>query len=225
MIVGGARENVGNLVVQQIGIQCFNFKEFGHLPKECRKPKKVKDFAYHKEKMLMCKQAEQGVPLQAEHVDWLADTDAEIDEQELEAHYSLIAKIQEVVSPESNLNAKPLEQVQNNDEYNVFANVNQHCVQSESTSNTCFVEKDDNDVTPDSSDMCEHDIQTDQNAEDERVALANLIANLKLDVDESKKIQKKLKKANTSLAHELEQCKYILAETSKTLEESNSVQD
>nr|GEU31026.1 hypothetical protein [Tanacetum cinerariifolium] len=134
-----------------------------------------------------------------------------------------MAKIQEVVSPESKTNAEPLEQVQYHDEYNVFANVNQHCEQSESTSNTCLMEKDDSDVTPDSPDMCEHDIQTDKNAKDERVALANLIANLKLDVDENKKIQKQLKKANTSLAYELEQYKSILVETSKTLEESNSV--
>nr|GFD61171.1 hypothetical protein [Tanacetum cinerariifolium] len=40
-----------------------------------QKAEKVKDFAYHKEKMLLCKQAEQGVPLQAEQYDWLADTD------------------------------------------------------------------------------------------------------------------------------------------------------
>ncbi|GJY21807.1 hypothetical protein Tco_0394373 [Tanacetum coccineum] len=53
----------------------------------------VKDYAYHKEKMMMCKQAEQGVPLQAEQADWLEDTDEEIDEQELEAHYSYMAKI------------------------------------------------------------------------------------------------------------------------------------
>ncbi|GJR44020.1 hypothetical protein Tco_1312123 [Tanacetum coccineum] len=45
-----------------------------------RKPKRVKDYSYHKEKMMMCKQAEQGVPLQAEQADWLADTDEEIDE-------------------------------------------------------------------------------------------------------------------------------------------------
>ncbi|GJZ84056.1 hypothetical protein Tco_0649229, partial [Tanacetum coccineum] len=55
---------------------------------ECRKPKRVKDSMYHKEKMLICKQAEKGVQLQAEQSDWLADTDEEIDEQELEAHYS-----------------------------------------------------------------------------------------------------------------------------------------
>nr|GFA53042.1 hypothetical protein [Tanacetum cinerariifolium] len=72
-----ARENVGSPVVQQSGIQCFNCKEFGHFAKECRKPK-VKDSAYHKEKMLLCKQAEKDVPLQAEQYDWLADTDEEI---------------------------------------------------------------------------------------------------------------------------------------------------
>nr|GFD17704.1 hypothetical protein [Tanacetum cinerariifolium] len=51
---------------------------------ECRKPKRVKDSAYHKEKMLLCKQAKKGVPLQAEQSDSLADTDKEIDEQELD---------------------------------------------------------------------------------------------------------------------------------------------
>ncbi|GKA06716.1 putative reverse transcriptase domain-containing protein [Tanacetum coccineum] len=172
--VAGARETVGSQVVQHTGIQCFNCKEFGHFAKECKKPKRVKDYTYHKEKMLLCKQAEKGVPLQAKKVYWLEDTDEEIDEQELEAHY---------------------------------------------------VEKDDSNVTPDSPDMCDNDIQTYQNAEDERAALANLIANLKLDVDENKKIQKQLKKANTSIAYELKECTSILAETSRTLGESNSIWD
>nr|GEV90754.1 retrovirus-related Pol polyprotein from transposon TNT 1-94 [Tanacetum cinerariifolium] len=128
--------------------------EYGHYAKECKKPKRVKDSIYHKEKMLLCKQAEQGVPLQAEQYDWLPDTDEEVDEQELEAHYSYMAKIQE-------------------------------------------------------------NEQNDVESDDEHVALANLIANLKLDVDENKKIQKQLKKANTTLAKELKECKAILAKTSK----------
>nr|GFA28457.1 hypothetical protein [Tanacetum cinerariifolium] len=150
--------------------------------------KRIKDFAYHKEKMLLCKQGEKGVPLQAKQSDWLAETDDEIDEQELEAHYSYMAKIQKVPTADSDTDSEPLEHVQYIDEYNVFANVNQHCEQFESNSNTCLVEKDDSDVTPDSPDMCEHDIQTNQNAKDERDVLANLIANLKLDMDENKKI-------------------------------------
>ncbi|GKC74922.1 retrovirus-related pol polyprotein from transposon TNT 1-94 [Tanacetum coccineum] len=129
-----------------------------------RKPKRAKDSTYHKEKMLLCKQAEKGVPLQ------------------------------EVPTTDSGTDTEPLEQ-------------------------------DDSNVTPDSPDMCDNDIQTDQNAEDERAALANLIVNLNFDVDENKKIQNQLKKANASLAYELKECKSILAETSKTLRESNSIRD
>nr|GEY49181.1 hypothetical protein [Tanacetum cinerariifolium] len=100
MSVAGARETAGSQVVQQTGIQCFNY--------------------------VVVQKAEKGFPLQAEQSDWLADMDEEIDEQELEAHYSFMAKIQE----------------------------------------------------------------TGYNAEcdDELVALANLIAILKLNVDENKKI-------------------------------------
>nr|GEW16768.1 hypothetical protein [Tanacetum cinerariifolium] len=109
MNVVGARENLGSPVAQQSGIQCFNYKEFGHFAKECRKPKRVKDSAYHKEKMLLCKQAEKGGPVQAEQYDWLVDTDEEIDEQELEAHYSYMAKIQEVPTADTDIDSEPLE--------------------------------------------------------------------------------------------------------------------
>nr|GEU62665.1 retrovirus-related Pol polyprotein from transposon TNT 1-94 [Tanacetum cinerariifolium] len=129
--VVGAKENVGSLVMQQSGIQYFNY------------------------------------------------TDEEIDEQELEAHYSYMEKIQEVPTADSGTDSEPLEQ---NDQNDVESN-------------------------------------------DERVALANLIANLKLDVDENKKIQNQLKKANTTLAQELKECKPVLAKTSKTLGESISVRD
>nr|GEY14519.1 integrase, catalytic region, zinc finger, CCHC-type, peptidase aspartic, catalytic [Tanacetum cinerariifolium] len=75
------------------------------------------------------------------------------------------------------------------------------------------------------SDPLEQNDQNDVESDDERVALANLIANLKLDVYENKKIQKQLKKANTTLTQELKECKTILAKTSKSLKESNSVRD
>ncbi|GJS19853.1 retrovirus-related pol polyprotein from transposon TNT 1-94 [Tanacetum coccineum] len=190
------RETVGGQVVQQSGIQCFNYKEFGHFAKECRKPKRVKDSTYHKEKMLLCKQAGNGVQLQAEQSDWLADTDEEIDEQELEADYSYMAKIQEVPNADSGTDSEPLEQVQYDTRYNVFVNEIQHSEQSKSISNTCVVKTVDSNVIPDSSDMCDNDIHNDQNAvecDDERVALAN--------------------------------CKSTLEETSRTMGESNTIRD
>nr|GEZ40751.1 hypothetical protein [Tanacetum cinerariifolium] len=49
-------------------------------------PKKAKDAAYHREKMLLCKQKEAGIQLNAEQADWKDDTDDESDDQELEAH-------------------------------------------------------------------------------------------------------------------------------------------
>ncbi|GJS13098.1 ribonuclease H-like domain-containing protein [Tanacetum coccineum] len=161
----------GQRYAEEFGSHC---KEFGHYAKECRKPKRVKDSTYHKEKMLLCKQAEKGVQLQAEQSDWLADTDEEIDEQELEAHYSYMAKIQEVPNADSGTDVEPLEQVHYDTDHNVFANDLQHFEQSESISNTCAVETGDSNVIPDSPDMCDNDIQDDQNdveCDDERVAL------------------------------------------------------
>ncbi|GKB58037.1 hypothetical protein Tco_0914223 [Tanacetum coccineum] len=104
---------------------------------------------------------EKGVPLQAKQADWLADTDEEINEQELEAHYSYMAKIQEVPTADSGTDTEPLEKVQYNAEYNVFTNARQHFEQPESIHNTCVVEKVDSNVIPDSPDMCDNDIQTD----------------------------------------------------------------
>nr|GEY14396.1 putative ribonuclease H-like domain-containing protein [Tanacetum cinerariifolium] len=59
--VAGAMETVGSSVVQKSGIQCYNCKEFRHVARECQKPKRAKDAAYHREKMLLCKQEEAGI--------------------------------------------------------------------------------------------------------------------------------------------------------------------
>ncbi|GJZ40388.1 retrovirus-related pol polyprotein from transposon TNT 1-94 [Tanacetum coccineum] len=101
------------------------------------------------------------------------DMDEEIDEQELEAHYNYMAKIQEVPIADSKTDTEPLK-------------------------------------------------QTYQNAEecdDECVALANLIENLKLNIDENKKIQKTLEESNSTRDSCLIalQSKQIELETYKTL--------
>ncbi|GJX62209.1 retrovirus-related pol polyprotein from transposon TNT 1-94 [Tanacetum coccineum] len=46
--------------------------------------------------MLLCKQEEAGVRLNAEQADWKDDTDDESDDQELEAHYMYMTQLQEV---------------------------------------------------------------------------------------------------------------------------------
>nr|GEX64216.1 hypothetical protein [Tanacetum cinerariifolium] len=51
--VAGARETVGSTVGQKSGIQCYNCREFRHVARECQKPKRAKDAAYHREKMLL----------------------------------------------------------------------------------------------------------------------------------------------------------------------------
>nr|GFA13142.1 hypothetical protein [Tanacetum cinerariifolium] len=45
--VTGASETVGSSMVQKSRIQCYNYKEYGHVARECQKPKRAKDAAYH----------------------------------------------------------------------------------------------------------------------------------------------------------------------------------
>nr|GEZ67353.1 hypothetical protein [Tanacetum cinerariifolium] len=94
-------ETVGSTVVHKSGIQCYNCKEFGHVVGECQKPKRAKDAAYHREKMLLSKQEEARIQLNAEQANWKDDTDDdELKDQELEAHYMYMAQLQEV-SPDA----------------------------------------------------------------------------------------------------------------------------
>ncbi|GJZ81897.1 hypothetical protein Tco_0646891 [Tanacetum coccineum] len=102
-------------------------------------------------------------------------SDEEIDKQKLEAHYSDMAKIQEVLPEESSSTSQPLEQVQNHDENDVFANVRRHSEQPESINDTYVLEKDDSNVTPDSSNICNNDNQDlKAQMQDKNIAISEL---------------------------------------------------
>nr|GFC85818.1 hypothetical protein [Tanacetum cinerariifolium] len=150
--VAGARETVGSSMVQKSGIQCYNCKEYGHVARECKKPKRVKDAAYHREKMLLCKQEEAGIQLNAEQADWKDDTDDESDDQELEAHYMYMAKLQQVslyaVDSGPIFDTEPEQK------------------KSESAHNTCLLEQDAKNMSIESVDMNYDSEQIDQNDED-----------------------------------------------------------
>nr|GFC95977.1 hypothetical protein [Tanacetum cinerariifolium] len=176
--------------------------EYGHVARECQKPKREKDAAYHREKMLLCKQEEDRIQLNAEQADWKDDTDDESDDQELEAHYMYMAKIQEV-SPDAIdtgpiFDKEPEQKVQNDDQYDVFA-----------------IE-------------CQHpDKQIDQNDEDadlaeERELLASLIEKLKCEINETKNCNTLLETSNKVLVEKLKSKLEDFKNKNKSLTEANN---
>nr|GEW65758.1 hypothetical protein [Tanacetum cinerariifolium] len=145
--VAGARENVGTQVVHLFRIQCYNYKEYGHVAKECQKPKRAKDAAYHKEKMILY--------------------------QKLEEHYMYIAQIHRVTLDVENnsgpiFDAEPLQKVQNDgDNYNVFANDREYPEKPEFINNTYPDEQGDNNITTDSIDMSNNRGEADQDKDED----------------------------------------------------------
>ncbi|GJU47959.1 gag-pol polyprotein [Tanacetum coccineum] len=167
--VVGAREKLGTQVVQQSRIQCYNFKELGHVERE---------------------------------FDWRDDTDDEPDDQELEAYYLYMAKIQEVTPYTAEnfgpiFNAEPLQKVQHNDDYNVFAMEKEHLNQPESVNDTYL-------------------------ADQERDLLASLIKKPKCEIDEIKNRNKLLETSNQTLVNKLKSEIEDFKIKNKCLESSNN---
>ncbi|GJZ69486.1 hypothetical protein Tco_0633036 [Tanacetum coccineum] len=164
------------------------------LARECKKPKRAKDAAYHKGKMLLCKQDEAGFQLNVEQADWRDDTDDEPDDQELEAHYMYMAQIQEL-TPDDADNSRPN-----------FDTKPEHPEQPESVNDTYLEEQEDTNITIDSIDMSTNEETIDQADDDlarERDLLASFIEKLKCEIDESKNRNKFLESSNKALVNKL----------------------
>nr|GFC48639.1 hypothetical protein [Tanacetum cinerariifolium] len=99
--VAGDRETIGSSMVQKSGIQCYNCKEYGHVARECQKPKRAKDAAYHQEKMLLY--AVDSGPIFDTEPEQKNDEDVDLaNERELLA--SLIAKLKCEIDESKNCN-------------------------------------------------------------------------------------------------------------------------
>ncbi|GKD42873.1 retrovirus-related pol polyprotein from transposon TNT 1-94 [Tanacetum coccineum] len=173
-----SRGNQDNSSRLNRGIGYDNQREYGHVSRECRKPKQVKDAAYHKEKMLLCKQEEAVVQLNAEQVtpDPVDNSGPIFDDE-------------------------PMHKVQdNNDNYNVFAMENEHPEQPESSNDIYLKEQGETNITILSSDICYDRDQDDQDDTDdldqERDLLASLIQKLKCEINDSNNRNKFLESSN-----------------------------
>nr|GEV38939.1 putative ribonuclease H-like domain-containing protein [Tanacetum cinerariifolium] len=163
-----------------------------------------KDAAYPKEKMLLCKQKEAGFQLNAKQANWKDDTDDESEDQELEAHYMYMAQIQEVTPGATDtsgpiFDSEPLQNVSNDDNYNVFAIETEHPEQSKSIHDTYLIEQDKHNVIINSLDMSYDTEQIDHDDDDDALAnerdlLASLFEKLKCEIDDTKEAQLKFYK-------------------------------
>nr|GFC23454.1 hypothetical protein [Tanacetum cinerariifolium] len=204
----------------------------GHVAMECQKLKRAKDASYHKEKMLLCKQKEAGIQLNAEQADWRDDTDDEPDDQELDAHYMYMAQIQEVTLDAADnsgpiFDFEPLQNVPNNDNYNVFAIESEPPEQTKFVHDTYPIAQNEHNVIIDSLDMSYDREQVDQDDDDddlsnERDLLASLIEKLKCEIDDSKNRNKFLETSNKALVDKLKGEIKDFKTKNKSIESSNN---
>nr|GEZ29880.1 hypothetical protein [Tanacetum cinerariifolium] len=123
--VARSRENVGTPMVQKSGIQCYNCKEYGHVERECQKPKRAKDATYHKEKMLLSQQAatknrgkaivNSPPPIYDQEPNMVTEDDALSKEKEIDKLMALISlsfkKIYKPTTTTSKLHQTPVEEI------------------------------------------------------------------------------------------------------------------
>nr|GEU89649.1 ribonuclease H-like domain-containing protein [Tanacetum cinerariifolium] len=136
------------------------------------------------------------------------------------------------VTPDAADNSKPifdtepLQQVSNNDNYNVFSIESEHPEQSKYIHNTYLIEQDEHNMIIDSLDMSYDRKQTDQDDDDdlanERDLLASLIEKLQCEIDDIKNRNKFLETSNKILVDKLKGEIADFKTKNKSLESSNN---
>ncbi|GJV70055.1 retrovirus-related pol polyprotein from transposon TNT 1-94 [Tanacetum coccineum] len=145
--VAGARENVGTLVVQKSGIQCYNCKEYGHVSRESDWKDDTDDESEEQE-------------LEA-HYMYMAQLQ-EVTPDPVDNSGPIF-------------DDEPMHKVQNNnDNYNVFAMENEHPEQPKSSNDIYLTEQGDSNITIDSLDICYDRAQDDQDEKLDDFFFANL---------------------------------------------------
>nr|GEU65149.1 ribonuclease H-like domain, reverse transcriptase, RNA-dependent DNA polymerase [Tanacetum cinerariifolium] len=150
-----------------------------------------------------------------EQADWKDDTDDEFEDQELEAHYMYMEKLQEA-TPDTADNSRPIfdtepvQQIQNNDNYNVFAIESEHPEQSQTIHDTYPIEQDEHNVIIDSLDMSYDREQADQDDADD---LDNELEKLKGEIEDFKIKNNSLE----SLNNHFKEANNELSETNKMM--------
>nr|GEZ68082.1 hypothetical protein [Tanacetum cinerariifolium] len=166
-----------------------------------------------------------------EQADWRDDTDDELEDQELEAHYMYMAQMQEVSLDAADsrpiFDFEPIQKVSTDDHYNVFAIESEHLEQSESVHDTYPIEQEEHNVIIDSLDMSYDREQINQNDDDndlanERELLAYLIEKLKCEIDDNKNRNKFLETSNKVLVEKLKDEIEDFKNKNKSLESSNN---
>nr|GEW51551.1 hypothetical protein [Tanacetum cinerariifolium] len=154
------------------------------------------------------------------------DTDDESKAQGMEAQYIYMEKLQKV-SPDAADDTEPVQEVQPNDNYNVYSIERDHHEQSESIQDTYLIKQDEHNMIIDSWEMSYDREQIDQNDDNndlanERELLASLIEKLKCEINESKNCTKFLETSNKVLVEKLKGKIEDFKNKNKRLESSNN---
>ncbi|GJZ58422.1 hypothetical protein Tco_0613916 [Tanacetum coccineum] len=190
---------VGNMLQRNdaTGVRCYNCRRNGH-----------------KEKILLCEKQAVGVPLSAEEYDFLADTDLEEGDRDLNVNFIFMTKLNEVISGTKAENGPSYDtimlsevQIYIDSEYNMFAHVRTHLKQLESIYDTYVLEHNNSNINLETTNMDLNRGEIDQNEsnyEQECALLLSLVQPLKVETEKCNMIILENKKGNNVLTKELE---------------------